>query len=125
MNLIINRITLSFLIISIPGILLSQNKGILEGRIYNSKNNQPLEFATIAIYGTNIGSISDLQGNFLFTGLKTGYVEISATSVGYQPYVSEPILVTNANKVFIDIPMVEANIAIDEITVKASPFRRS
>jgi hypothetical protein len=125
MNLFIKRITILILIISFPGILFSQNKGILEGRIYNSKNNQPLEFATIAIYGTNIGSISDLDGNFLFTGLKPGYVEIRASSIGYQPYVSEPILVTNANKVFIDIPMVEANIALEEITVKASPFRRS
>ena len=112
-------------LLSAPISIYAQDKGSLEGRIYNSKNNMPLEFATIAIYGTNIGSISDLNGRFLFTGLKPGYVEIRASSVGFEPYVSEPILVTNANKVFIDIPMQETKIALEEITVKASPFRRS
>jgi hypothetical protein len=125
MKLLTKSIILCLITLGIPVMLYSQDKGILEGRIYNSKNNQPLEFATIAIYGTNIGSISNLDGKFLFTGLKPGYVEIRASSIGYQPYISEPILVTNANKVFIEIPMVEANIAIEEITVKASPFRRS
>ncbi|MCB9012810.1 MAG: TonB-dependent receptor [Bacteroidales bacterium] len=119
-------LSISFiLILSLQVSAFGQDRGVLEGRIYNSKNNQPLEFATIAIYGTSIGSISDLDGKFLFTGLKPGYVEIRASSVGYEPYVSEPILVTNANKVFIDIPMKESNIALDEITVKASPFRKN
>jgi hypothetical protein len=70
MNYIFKRITFLPVLLVLPAILFAQDKGVLEGRIYNSKNNQPLEFATIAIYGTNIGSISDLSGKFLFTGLK-------------------------------------------------------
>ncbi len=125
MRLQFKRFLKILVLLSAPIAIYAQDKGSLEGRIYNSKNNVPLEFATIAIYGTNIGSISDLSGKFLFTGLKPGYVEIRASSVGFEPYVSEPILVTNANKVFIDIPMQETKIALEEITVKASPFRRS
>jgi len=101
-----------------------QDKGIIEGRVFNSINNNPVEFATIAIFGTSVGSISDLDGRFLFTGIKPGYVELRVSSVGYDTYISEPILVTNANKVYIDIPMNEAKIQLEEITVKASPFRR-
>ncbi|MEZ5149426.1 MAG: carboxypeptidase-like regulatory domain-containing protein [Bacteroidales bacterium] len=48
--------------------------------------------------GTNIGSTSDLDGNFSFTGLEPGYVRLSATSVGYENYISEDILVTNAKR---------------------------
>ncbi len=125
MKFFFNRLALLLMILGLPKILNAQNNGVLEGRIYNSKNNVPLEFATIAVFGTNIGSISDLDGKFLFTGLKPGYVEIRASSVGYETYVSEPILVTNANKVFIDIPMQETKILLEEITVKASPFRRN
>jgi hypothetical protein len=119
------RSVLSLLILLSFTVINAQDKGALEGRIYNAKNNQPLEFATIAVYGTTIGSISDLDGKFLFTGLKPGYVQLRATSVGYEPYISEPILVTNANKVFIDIPMQETKVKLEEITIKASPFRRS
>ena len=99
--------------------------GIIEGRIYNKANNQPVEFANLIIYGTTIGAVSDLDGKFIFTGIKPGYVRIVASSVGYEQYMSEEFLVTNANKAFIEIPMTETTIAIDEIVVKASPFRKS
>ena len=47
-------------------------KGRIEGRVYNQKNNKPLEFATIQIQGTQIGSNSDLDGKFIFTGVGLG-----------------------------------------------------
>lgn len=80
-------------------------KGVIEGRVYNSKNNTPVEFASIAIFGTSIGSISDLDGNFLFTGLEPGFVELRVSSVGFENYVSEAIQITNSGKTFIEIPL--------------------
>jgi hypothetical protein len=109
-----------------PSRIFSQEegRGFIEGRILNASTNEPVPFANIVIWGTNIGSVSDLDGRFIFTGIKPGYVELRATSVGFKQYVSEPILVTNANKVNIEIPLEETVIAIDEITVKVSPFRK-
>lgn len=121
-----NRLKILILFITfilMPVALLGQ-QGIIEGRVYNAKNNEPVEFATIAIFGTSIGSISDLDGNFLFTGLEPGYVELRVSSVGFETYVSEQIQVTNARKVFLEIPMVEANVELDEVVIKASPFRK-
>ena len=99
-------------------------QGVIEGRIFNAKNNEPVEFASVAVYGTSIGSISDLDGNFIFTGLEPGYVELRVSSVGFEPYVSEAIQVTNARKVFIEIPLEEANVQLEEVVIKASPFRK-
>jgi hypothetical protein len=98
--------------------------GVIEGRIFNRTNNEPIPFARLVIFGTNIGSISDLDGKFLFTGVKPGYVRIVGNSIGFEQYVSEEFLVTNANKSFIEIPLIESQIAIDEVVVKASPFRK-
>jgi hypothetical protein len=103
---------------------LAAQQGTIEGRVFNAKNNQPVEFATIAIFGTTIGSISDLDGNFIFTGLEPGYVELRVSSVGFETYVSEAIQVTNAKKVFIEIPLEEANVQLEEVVIKASPFRK-
>lgn len=102
-----------------------RNNGIIEGRIYNARNNEPIPFANIVIWGTTIGSTSDLDGRFLFTGLAPGYVELRVTFVGFKPYVSEQILVTNANKVFIEIPLEETLVELDAVVVKSSPFRKS
>ncbi len=117
-------LTSILLLLSYP-ILFAQNNGILEGRIYNANNNEPLAFATIAIFGTTIGSTSDLDGRFLLTGLKPGFVELRASSVGFETYISEAIQVTNARKAFIEIPLQEANLKLEEVTIKASPFRKS
>ena len=103
---------------------LHAQQGVIRGRVYNANNNTPVEFATVAIYGTTIGSISDLDGNFVFTGLEPGYVELRVSSVGFETYVSEAIQVTNAKKVFLDIPLVEANVELEEVVVRASPFRK-
>jgi len=118
------KIALLILLMNLQlGFLYSQ-QGVIQGRVYNTKNNEPVQFATVAIFGTTIGSISDLDGNFLFTGLEPGYVELRISSVGFETYVSEAIQVTNAKKVFLEIPLAEANVALDEVVIKASPFRK-
>ncbi len=99
--------------------------GVIEGRIFNQTNNEPVPFANLIIFGTNIGSVSDLDGKFIFTGIKPGYIRIVASSVGFEQYISEEFLVTNANKSFIEIPLKETAVALDEIVIKASLFRKS
>jgi len=118
------NITIAALLLLVPMVSLFSQLGVIQGRVYNANNNQPVEFASVAIFGTSIGSISDLDGNFIFTGLEPGYIELRVSSVGFGTYVSEAILITNAKKVFIDVPLAEANVELDEVVVKASPFRK-
>ena len=57
-----------------------------------------------------------------FTGIKPGYVELRASSVGFKPFISSAILVTNSNQVNLEIPLEENTIGIGEVVIKASPF---
>ncbi|MBN2612278.1 MAG: TonB-dependent receptor [Bacteroidales bacterium] len=100
------------------------NSGTIEGRIYNAKNNEPIPFATIIIWETTIGTVSDLDGRFLFTGIKPGYVQLRASSVGFEDFITTQFLVTNAKNSYIEIALQEANIELDAVVVKASPFRK-
>ncbi len=120
-------ISLTVLLMSGNPVILkaqSEKSGVIEGRIYNAKNNEPVPFATIIIWGTTIGSTSDLDGKFLFTGIKPGYVQLSVSSIGFEDYISTEFLVTNAKKSYFEIALQEANIKLDEVVIKASPFRR-
>ncbi len=98
------------------------NSGVIKGRVFNSKTNEGVPFATIQIWGTTIGAVSDFDGNFMFTGVKPGYVELRVSSVGYNPYISSALLVTNSNPVNIEIPLEELAINVGEVVIKASPF---
>ncbi len=103
---------------------LSAQSGRIEGRVFDAKNNEPLPFTNIIILGTNIGTTSDLDGKFIFTGIEPGFTQLVATSVGYEKYVSEDFLVTNAKTAFTNLPMTETSINLEEFVVRTSPFAR-
>lgn len=105
--------------------ILYGQSGRIQGRIYDISNNEPLPFANIIIAGTNAGTTSDLDGNFLFTGLEPGYLQVIATYVGYNQSISPELLVTNATAVNIDIPMEVADTELDEVFVKVLPFKKT
>ena len=98
------------------------NSGVIKGRVFNSKTNEGVPFATVQIWGTTIGAITDYDGNFSFTGIKPGYIELRASSVGFKPFISSAIMVTNSNQVNIEVPLEENIVGIGEVVIKASPF---
>jgi hypothetical protein len=100
------------------------NSGVIKGRVFNSKTNEGVPFAAIQIWGTTIGAITDYDGNFTFTGIKPGYIELRASSIGFKPYISSALLVTNSNQVNLEIPLEENAIDIGEVVIKASPFAK-
>jgi len=120
------RILLSITFILLITIIAhsQQNAGVIKGRIYNSKTNEGVPFATIQIWGTTIGAITDFDGKFSFTGIKPGYVELRISSIGFKPFISSALMVTNSNEVNIEIPLEETEVSIGEVVVKASPFRK-
>lgn len=125
---IIKQRTLLFILLLIGFITRSVvygQSGVIKGRVFNPNNNEPLPFTNLVIKGTRTGSTSDLDGNFLFTGLKPGYVQIEASSVGYEKYLTEEIMVTNAKTVLLDIPMKEAGINLQQVEITAGFFQRT
>lgn len=117
---------LFFLILNSYAVIAQQaNSGKIQGRIFNSKNNEPVPFANVVINQTTIGSASNFDGEFLFTGLEPGFVKLQVSAVGFKVYISEEVMVTNAKTVFLNIPLEETSIALDEVVVKPSPFRKT
>jgi len=104
-------------------ILAQPGKGVIEGRVYNAQNNEPVPFANIVIWQTTIGSVSNFDGEFKFTGVEPGYVKLKVSSVGYETYVTEAFMVTNAKPVYLEIPMQEKTEQLEEVVITASPFR--
>ncbi len=101
-----------------------QNSGIIKGRVYNLKTNEGVPFATVQIWGTTTGAITDFDGNFSFTGIKPGFVELRVSSIGFTPFISSAVMVTNSNQVNLEIPLEESEISIGEVVIKASPFTK-
>jgi hypothetical protein len=99
-----------------------QTSGIIKGRVFNSRTNEGVPFATVQIWGTTTGVITDAEGKFSFLGLKPGYAELRVSSVGFKSFISSAVMITNSHAVDIDIPLDESEITIGEVVIKASPF---
>ena len=96
----------------------------IKGRVYNAKNNEPLEFATVAVQNTTTGTSSDLDGNFTLTKIEPGFYQLKVSAVGFNTYVSETFRITKAAGATINIPMLEADIRIEDVIVRPNFFQK-
>lgn len=93
-------------------------RGTIKGRIYDAKNNQPIEFASISIQGTTIGSTSDVDGNYILTNIDPGFKHLIVSSIGFQTTVSPEFQVQGNQTAFIDIAVLESTVQLGEVIVR-------
>ena len=106
---------LFILILSTP---IFAQKGTVKGKVVDAKTNKPLEFASVLIQGTTIGSTTDLDGNYIFTGIEPGFKRLVVSLIGYQSTVSPEFQVQGNQTTFIDISVLESAIQLKEVTVR-------
>ncbi|MEJ2596321.1 MAG: TonB-dependent receptor [bacterium] len=114
-------LTLSVFIISLAAF---SQQGRIEGKIFDKSNNEPLPFVNVIIEGTNIGSTTDIDGKFLFTGLEPGFVNLRASFVGYKTKLSPDLLITNAKATYIELQLEPTDTKLEEVVVRVSPYER-
>lgn len=112
-----------YFLLVVSGLFAQQ--GEVRGRITDALNNGPMPFVNVAVAGTRTGTVTDSLGNFRLTGLNPGFVRIQASFVGYHPVISSEIEVSKANVAFMELKMERQDISLNEVTVNASPFRKT
>ncbi|MEJ7813302.1 MAG: SusC/RagA family TonB-linked outer membrane protein [Gemmatimonadaceae bacterium] len=61
----------------------AQATGIVTGRVVDSTSQQPLEGATVRIAGTQVGTLTQANGNFTLPGVPVGNQTLQANRIGY------------------------------------------
>ena len=98
-------------------ILTFAQTGSVKGRIYNQRTNEPLEFATVQIQGTSVGTTTDLDGNYVIES-NPGFVRLMVSYVGYETTLSPEIQIQGNQSVFIDIAVPESSTLIKEVVIR-------
>lgn len=114
-----HRIKIISLLIAVlfPFFLFSQN-GVIKGKIINAKTNEPIEFAGIQIEGTTQGTTSLEGGVFELTDVKSGFVRLIVSFIGFETTVSPEIQVQGNQTSFVDIALPESSVQLQEISVR-------
>ncbi len=116
------RLILLFLFL--PQIIFAQS-GIIKGTITDGLSNEPIPYANVLVMDTDLGTTTDLDGNFEITGLTPDLYTVRASFLGYQDAFFYEIQVYNNKPTFLEVKMSESNLELEEIVVKASPFKKT
>lgn len=66
-----------------PMLVLAQNTGKVAGVITDGETGDPLPGASVVLLGTQLGTISDVDGNYFIIGVPVGSYDVQASFVGY------------------------------------------
>lgn len=104
------------LLLNVTSLLAQQ--GTLQGQVYSTKSNEPLESASVRVQGTSLGARTDVQGRFVIAGLKPGFVRLIVSMLGYETTTSAEVQVIGNQTSFIDIALDEASTNLTEVVVR-------
>jgi len=64
--------------------LFAQASGKISGRILDKENREAIPFASVFVEGTSLGSLADINGNFVILNVPPGVYVVTASLIGYQ-----------------------------------------
>ncbi len=79
--------TLVLLLLAMPALALAQNTGKLSGRVTDASTGEPLPGANVLLEGTQLGTITDVDGNYFIIGVPVGQYSVQSSFVGFQTQV--------------------------------------
>ena len=74
--------------------LIAQSQtGIISGTVTDASTKQPLIGTNVLIIGSNIGSATDINGEFKITNLSPGVYQVKISMIGYSSYIKTDVAV--------------------------------
>jgi hypothetical protein len=104
---------------------LSAQSGIIKGQVTDALNNEPIPFANVLLLGTDIGTTTDVDGNYEITGLEPKLYDVRASYLGYTNKAEYEVQVTNSKPAIVNLALSESAQDLEEVIVKASPFTKT
>ncbi|MEY3441972.1 MAG: hypothetical protein RLZZ519_253 [Bacteroidota bacterium] len=116
---------LLLLLMALPFGLATAQNGIIKGRVYNSINNEPLDFATVKVQLQPYGTYTDSLGRFEIKGITPGLYNVEVTYTGFATQVIPELEVTNSKPVELEIALKEDGATIDTVVITTSAFNKT
>ncbi len=121
-NLKINLISLLFF--AAANIFAQQPTQNIIGLATDKDSRQPLIGATVKIVSPEArpdspGAVTDVEGKFLLKNVPVGRHQIACSYLGYEPFLSDPIILNSAKSAFLQIEMTEASFKTGQVVVTA------
>jgi hypothetical protein len=95
----------------------AQKTGNIIGTVKDKNTQETIIGAIVQLETTQLGSSTDLEGNFKITNIPVGSYNVKATIVGYQPLTKFNINVTSGNDILLNFELVSDNKQLKEVEI--------
>jgi TonB-dependent starch-binding outer membrane protein SusC len=90
--------------------------GEIRGTVYDKETNNPLPAASVIIVGTQLGSATDVNGNYIIKNVKPGTYKVQARFIGYGAQTKE-VTVRPGETATVDFYLSPTALQLDEVVV--------
>lgn len=123
----ISRLLLLLALFAAPGLCAQTAPNqTISGLVLDKDSRQPLTGATVKLHESDpegstpvIGTATDLNGKFSLKNVPVSRVQIECSYLGYEPWLSDPIIVNSARETYLEIGLTEASSKTQEVVVTA------
>jgi hypothetical protein len=119
------RLLFLFLSTWLSIVCLNAQTGSITGQLTDALTNEPIPFGNVRVLGLEKGANTDVDGRYEITGLAPGLYDIEASYLGYETQTIYEIQVSSARPAQVDFALAEQIEVLEEVVVKASPFRKT
>ncbi|MFH0988416.1 MAG: TonB-dependent receptor [bacterium] len=112
-----------FLVILVctSSVLVAQETGEIRGTAKDATRSEALIGANIILEGTTIGTVTDLEGNFVIRKVPAGKFNVIARFVGYKN-LSKEVTVAAGRPATVDFVLTATTVQLDEVVVTGQGF---
>lgn len=114
-----NKILFLFLFLFMPFIIYSGTTGKLAGTIKDAQTGEPLVGANVMIEGTNFGTATNINGEYVILNISPGRYNVKFSFIGYETTLMQDVVITVDQTTHLQITLNPQSIQVDEIIVTA------
>jgi outer membrane receptor for ferrienterochelin and colicin len=103
-----------FLLFILSGLIYSQSAGKLTGKITDASTGEPVAFANVVLEGTNYGSASDMDGDYLIVNVPSGTYNIIVSYIGYIKIITQNVIVHTDLTTTLDFVLTPTSISLGQ-----------
>jgi outer membrane receptor protein involved in Fe transport len=92
--------------------------GSISGRVLDSQQ-QPVVAATVEVEGQPLGAFTNAEGNYTILKVPPGTYSVTISRIGFNPVVTQGVLVTADHTTRVDATLSEAELATETVVVTA------
>ncbi|MFM9840129.1 MAG: TonB-dependent receptor [Cyclobacteriaceae bacterium] len=105
-------LSLSWLLLSIVG--FAQAQGSLTGKLLHE--NEPVEFAHLALLRTSLGTISTEQGEYAIDNISAGNYQLKVSAIGYKT-ITLSVNIKSSERKVLNIELIEDVSSLEEVVI--------